>query len=278
MKFKAIYALFNAVLLISFLAIFLMPRFVLGVDYFSLFWKRNWIVAVVFVLTLGALNVYFFLNWGLFRYLEREDWPGLISYLEDRILARGMARPMYVRMILNAYLIMSNTEGILALESYLKKKRPGLVAQFSLQFGVPYLLMKEPSVSEAFFAALLADTKVAMPDWVKWNHAFSLVQQHKSESASEELLRLADAAKDPLVQMLSLYLLDVYARQDQRIEDRVKALRHVLTQRLTQAEMNRRIQKSGDNMEVVILSKIVQDARDWLYAAHDAGLQAASAE
>ncbi len=78
MKFKAIYILFNVVLVVSFLVIFLMPVFLLGSDYFSLFWTRNWVIAVVFVVTLAALNTYFLLNWGLFTRLEREDWPGLI--------------------------------------------------------------------------------------------------------------------------------------------------------------------------------------------------------
>jgi hypothetical protein len=115
MKLKAIFLLFNSVLVVSFLLIFLMPLFLLGTDSFSLFWGRNWIIAVVFVATLGAVNAYFGLNWRLFVNLEKEDWPALVVQLEQKVLRRGLTRPMYIRLLLNAYLILSNTEGILAL-------------------------------------------------------------------------------------------------------------------------------------------------------------------
>ncbi len=279
MKLKAIFALFNGVLLASFLLIFFMPLFLLGSDYFLQFWaSKNWAIAAVFLITLGLLNAYFIMNWGLFKHLEREDWPALVSYLEERILGRGMVRPMYVRMILNAYLITSNTEGILALEAYLKSKKPRLIARYGLQFGIPYLLMKDPAVSEAFFASLLANARVSDRDWVRWNHAFSLLQQGRSEDVKSELAGLLESARDPVLRMLTLYLLDVFGQGDAQVGRRVTEGRERLTGELTTGEMNRRIEKSGENMEVVVLSKIVSDARDWLYSprAGAAGLPAAS--
>jgi hypothetical protein len=266
MKFKAIFSLFNGVLILSFLMIFLMPLFLLGTEYFSLFWARNWAIALVFIVTLAALNAYFFMNWGLFRHLEREDWPGLVSYLEERILGRGMTRPMFVRMILNAYLITSNTEGILALESFLRVKRPTLIARFSLQFGIPYLLMKDPAASEAYFRSKLEEKKIADRDWIRWNRSFSLIQMGKPEEAKVELMGVLEVVREPVLRMLCLYLLDVFARQDSDTERRVREGRSALTREITQREMGKRIEKSGENMEVVILSKIVLDARDWLYA------------
>ncbi len=178
-------------------------------------------------------------------------------------------RPSHVRLVLNAYMITSNTEGILALEAFARKKKPGLVPRFGVQFGIPYLLMKNPAASEAFFAGLLAEKGLVMRDWVKWNHAFSLVQQGKSEPAKSELIDVSGTAKDPIVRMLSLYLLDVFSRQDSGVEKRISDLRDGLRAQVPPATMNQRITKSGDNMEVVVLSKIVQDARDWLYAASE---------
>jgi hypothetical protein len=269
MKLKAIFALFNGVLVLSFFMILFMPLF-LGSDYFSLFWARNWIVAVVFVLSLGALNGYFLLNWRLFRILEREEWPALVSYLEDRILGKGKVRPLYVRLIVNAYLILSNTEGIRALEAYLREKKPALIGRFSLQFGVPYLLMKDPAVSEAFFASMERGKKTRSLGWVRWNHAFSLLQLGNREEAGEKLLGLFGEAREPVLRMLSLYLLDVCAHNDREIEARVNEGRRTLRGRYTDGEMQRKISKAGDNIEVVVLSRIVQDAREWLYAGESA--------
>ena len=91
MKLKAVFLLFNAVLVASFLLIFLMPLFLLGAGSFPLFWGRNWIIGVVFLATLAAVNLYFALNWRIFTSLEREDWPALIVQLEERVLRRGGA-------------------------------------------------------------------------------------------------------------------------------------------------------------------------------------------
>ncbi len=265
MKLKAIFLLFNSVLVVSFLLIFLMPLFLLGTDSFSLFWGRNWIIAAVFLASLGAVNAYFGVNWRLFVSLEKEDWPALVVLLEHRILRRGLTRPMYVRLLLNAYLILSNTEGILALEAFLRKKSPRLVERFSLPFGIPYLLMKDPAVSEAFFSSLLASKRLSGRDWVRWNRSFSLIQMGRGEAAKEELAALGGSAREPVVRLLSLYLLDVLGRNDPAAERLVSDGKRALQSAYTPQGMQRVIERSGENMEVVILSKIVGDARAWLY-------------
>jgi hypothetical protein len=266
MKFKAIFSLFNGVLILSFLMIFLMPLFLLGADYFTMFWARNWAIAVVFVVTLAVLNTYFFMNWGLFKHLEREDWPRLVSFLEERILGRGQARRMYVRMLLNAYLITSNTEGIRALEEYLRKKKPALIGTFSVQFGIPYLLMKDPGASEARFAAMLADGRIADRNWIRWNRSFGLIQLGRREEARNELSGVLGSEREPVLRMLCLYLLDVCAGQDAETGKRMGDWKESLKKDVRDRDMGKRIEKASENVQVVILSKIVQDARRWLYA------------
>jgi hypothetical protein len=183
MKMKAIFIMLNAVLAVAFLVIFLTPLFLLGGDWFGVFWTRNWPIALVFAVTLGAVDLYFLMNWRLFRDLEKEEWAGVAGFLEERIFRRGRIFPGQVRLLLNTYLVTSNTEGILALEAYLVKRKPGLIRRFSLSFGIPHLLAKDPKDPEAFFRGLLDSPSVADRDWVKWNHAFSLLQMKRSEEA-----------------------------------------------------------------------------------------------
>jgi hypothetical protein len=266
MKFKAIFALFNIVLIVSFLLIFFMPILLLGTEAFPLFWGKNWIIGLVFLLTLGALNLYFIAHWGLFRHLEKEDWPGLVSYLEERVLGRNRIRPLLIRMLLNAYLITSHTDGILALEAFLKPKHPRLIGRFCIQFGVPYLLMKDPSVSEAFFAGVPVGGNARSRDWMKWNHAFCLLQMSRPDSAKTELGELLPDARDPVLRMLCLYLIDVFAGKDAELDSGLEKGRADLKRRFGPEAMKRHIEKSSENMEIVILSKIVQDAREWLYS------------
>jgi hypothetical protein len=265
MKFKAIFALFNGVLVFSFLLIFFMPYLLLGPDAFSLFWERNWIIAVVFLLTLATLNAYFIANWGLFRLLEKEDWPGLVSHLEERILGRNRIRPLPVRMLLNAYLITSHTDGILALEAFLKGKKPYLVGRFCIQFGIPYLLMKDPAVSEAHFAEVPAGANTMSRDWLRWNRAFCLLQLSKPDQAGSELAKVLDRVGDPVLRMLCLYLRVACGRQEGGTDPDAAMERESLARKVGLKDMKKRIERSSDNMEIVVLSKIIEDACAWLY-------------
>ncbi len=271
MKFKAIFAAFNAVLIVSFLLIFFMPLLLINTEAFSLFWEKQWFIAVIFVVTLGVLNGYFITNWGLFRLLEKEDWPGLVSHLEDKILARGRIRTLSVRMLLNAYLVTSHSEGILALEAFLKEKRPRLIGRFCIPFGIPYLLMKDPAVSEAFFSAVPEGANAYSRDWMRWNRAFCLLQLSRPDEAGAELSTvLAGSDGDPVLQMLSLYLLDVLPKPAGGESPETARKREALKKKFGPDAMKKRIERSSDNMEIIVLSKIVEDARTWLYAERSA--------
>jgi hypothetical protein len=265
MKLKAIFLMLNAVLCVAFLVLFLLPFLLIGGDYFALFWARNWAIAVVFLAALAAVNAYFLLNWGLFAALEKEDWARTAAILEGRIFRRGWAFGTSVRMLLTTYLVGSDTESIRALEAYLRKRRPRLIGRFSLQFGIPYLLMKDPLESEKFFGSLASTRGVRDRGWVRWNRAFSLVQAKREQEAKQEILPLLDGVVDPVLRLLSLYLLDVFARRDGEAEDRVAAERKLLRARYTPESFRRIVEKGRENIEAAVLSRLVEDAEEWLF-------------
>jgi hypothetical protein len=266
MKMKTIFLLLNAVLGIAFLVIFLTPLFLVGGDWFSLFWVRNWPIALIFVLALGAVDAYFLLNWRLFRSLEAENWGEVADFLESRIFKRGWISAARVRLLLNTYLVTSNTDGILALETYLAGKKPGIVPRFSLSFGIPHLLSKEPREAEAWFRDMLSRPRLADKDWMRWNHAFCLLQARESNAARTELSVMVDTVADPVLLLLTIYLLDVLARNDAAVEARVSFRRDFLKTQHTPATFKKAIEKSNANIQVIVLSRLVQDALDWLFA------------
>ena len=274
MKMKAIFILLNVVLAVAFLVIFLTPLFLLGGEWFGVFWTRNWPIALVFVVTLAVVDLYFLLNWRLFRDLEKEEWAGVAGFLEERIFRRGRIFPGQVRLLLNTYLVTSNTEGILALEAYLAKRKPRLISRFSLPFGIPHLLAKDPKDPEAFFRGMLDSPRVADRDWVTWNHAFSLLQMKRPEEARAELAALTDAVTEPVLLLLALYLLDVLARDDSSLEKKLAAMRDALRSSHTPASMQKAIEKSSGNLQVVVLSRLLQDAVQWLFASSPSRKQA----
>jgi hypothetical protein len=274
MKMKGIFIMLNAVLGVAFLVIFLTPLFILGTDWFNVFWTRNWPIVIVFIVTLGAVDTYFGLNWKLFNALEREDWAGVASFLEDRIFHKERIRNSGVRLLLNTYLVTSNTEGILALEAFVAKKRPDVISRFSLPFGIPHLLAKDASDPEQFFGRLLAVDKVADRDWIAWNHAFSMLQLKKSDDAQKELVELFDRVDEPVLLLLTLYLLDVVARTDAELEKKVAARRDSLKAQHTPVTFQKAIEKSSGNMQVIVLSRLLQDAVQWLFAGPEPAGQA----
>jgi hypothetical protein len=267
MKLKAIFLLLNGVLCAAFLVIFLLPVLLIGGDYFSLFWARNWPIAALFLAALAVVNAYFLLNWRLFTALEKEDWSATAAILEGRIFRRGLASAASVRILLTTYLVGSHTESILTLEAYLRRRRPGLLARFSLQFGIPYLLMKDPQEPGKFFAALLGMRGVRHRGWVSWNMAFSLVQAKQETEAKAHLLPLLESGVDPVLRLLALYLLDVLARKDEEAAVRVSAGREQMRARHTRDALRRIVERSGDNIEVVVLSRLLEDAEEWLFTS-----------
>ena len=264
MKMKTIFLLLNAVLTAAFAVIFLTPLFLLGGDWFTVFWSRNWPIAIVFVVTLGAVDGYFLLNWRLFRGLEREDWATVAGILERRVFSGRWMLPGQLRLLLNTYLVASNTEAIRALEAYLTQHRPALIPRFSVAFGIPHLIAKDPSDPEEFFRRLLENRRLSDRDWVKWNHAFSLLQLKREAEAKSELSELAQSTKEPVLLLLVLYLVEVTGGSEEQ-RDLLTARKTELRSRYAPVAMQRAIEQSGANLQVLVLSRLLQDARDWLY-------------
>ena len=280
MKLKTIFIVFNLVVVLAFLSIFLVPLFVLGGEYFSFFASRNWIAALLFAVTFVGANLYFLLNWRLFALLEREDWPALVSWLEERIYRRGRLRATWVRLLANAYLLTSSIDGIRRLEAHLAGRRPALLRRHPLPFGLPYLLKSPPGEAQAWFARQAALPGVRQRGWLRWNHAFCLLQDQQPDAARDELLALQEprSGRDPLLLLLTLFMLDSFSKSDPGVRVRVEAQKQALRRRYPRPRLERVVERSRGNMEVLILSRLVRNALEWLYGAPSGEPVAGSAE
>lgn len=270
MKWKAMLALLDGALVLAFLAILLMPLFAIGPGFFELFWRRSWPVAVAFVLVLGAVNAWFLANRRLISLLQSGDWPALATLLEDRVFHGRVLLSLHVGLLANAYIAASNTDGLLALEAYLARRKSRLVGRFALAFGVPRLVGGDKTAAEAHFAGLLARGDVRDRDWVRWDRAFCLAQLGRSGEAKEELEALAASSRDPVLVLLSLYLLDLYARTDEKARRIVEEGRARLRARLSPDRMRQRVEEGAANVQVAVLARLLGQAEHWLYAAERA--------
>ncbi|MDR2028174.1 MAG: hypothetical protein LBP93_01405, partial [Treponema sp.] len=63
---------------------FVLSFFILGTGFALTFFRTGWPLALVLVLVLAGLDIFYCINRRLFFLLEREDWPALVQYLEGR--------------------------------------------------------------------------------------------------------------------------------------------------------------------------------------------------
>lgn len=268
MKFKAIFILFNAVILISFLVIYFMPLIMLGWDYTRVFWEKNWGLPVLFVAIIGLLNGYFVMNWKLFHLLEREDWPELILFLEEKVYSKKLVFRQQVRILINAYLVQSNLDAIGKLESYLKREKENMIPRFALAFGVPYLLRNNGEEMTEYFSRFL-EIKSKDRYWIRWNYGFAFILQGEREKAEAALLRAAGQKREPVLSLLTFCLLDSLKPEDRETNAVVANGITELRKRFSPATWTREVEKSKNNIQVVILSRLVEEATDWLFAIEE---------
>jgi len=266
MKFKIIFLVFNGIILVSFLFIFLLPVFFLGWDFSQMFWASNWPLAALFVAIMAGLNLYFGLNWKLFSYLEAEDWNALIAYLEEKVYTKKQLKKQRVRILINAYIVVSAPAKIETLELFLREHKPEYVPQFAVQFGVPRLLKNDPVEMEAYYGEMRQNPKCRNRAWIDWSYAFALMLQQRSGEAKELLLATRREAKSSVLELLSLYLLDAYAPSDTEAHATVQEGRRAFRQNFTRARWEKELEKQRGNLEVLVLSKLIKDAGDWAFA------------
>lgn len=259
MKFKALFILFNAVIILSFLFLFLLPLILFGARYFPL------AAAAIFILTLVAINFYFLRYWRLFILLEREDWPRLMSFLEEQVYQSSALRGLYIKMLINAYLLTSNSHRIVALEALLRERRPGLLRRYGLQIGLPYLLRGEPAEAEKYFGRLLAEARAPDRGWIHWNHVFCLLQQKQLDAARRELLEILDSRPRPLLSLLTLYLLDSFSTADSEAALRVRRGKAWFQRRYSQRRWEKAVGRSVKSLHLAVLSPLIKDASNWVF-------------
>ena len=183
MKFKTIFALFNIVLVLSFVFILVMPFFLLGSDYSLTFWARNWPLIIFFVTVLAGFNVFFALNWRLFSALEAEDWKSVTALLSERVLVRHRHDRRTIRLLVNTSLLKGDVELVRKIEQELRERRPAALRRDAVLFGVALLLRNDPVASERFLSPFLDARGVDNAQWLGFYHAFSLVMQKRASEA-----------------------------------------------------------------------------------------------
>ncbi len=260
MKFKAVFVLFNVVIVVSFLVIYFMPLAMLGWDYTRTFWARNWGLPVLFAVIFGGLNAYFVFNWRMFGLLEREDWDGLIDHLETRVFDKHLMLAGQCRILINACLVRSKLATIARLETVVRERRPRLMRRLLMPLGVRHLLSDEPAETAAFFAEF-KDMRTRDRGWVRWSYGFASLLADERDEAGEYLRKVVEEERNPLLVLLAAYLIENVEPGDGR------AAAQKLEKRYTPENLAAEVERQRGSVQVVILAKLIEEASDWLFAS-----------
>ena len=266
MKFKLIFFLFNAIILLSFLVVLLMPLILLGPEYSRTFWSSSWYLPLIFLAAIALIDGYFIAHWRLLSLLEEENWQGLIDYLEEQCLRKNKLRSQYVRTLINAYFITNKVSRIEELEKKVREKKPAQLRKFALQFGIPKLLHNDPEDIVSYFREF-KDARVPLRQWIRFLYAFGLLMKRENTDGREILLQIIRETKEPILELVSLYTVDPFKTIDDEVLTLVEQHRRGLNERFSRGALEKEVSKQRDNVVVIILSKLITDALDWLYGA-----------
>jgi len=269
MKFKTIFALFNAILIFSFAFIFFMPFLLLGAEYSLPFWAKNWPLFLFFTAVLIGFNAFFVSNWQLFTLLESEDWDALGSLLGMRVFEKKQYDRRTVRLLVNTALLRGDMAVVEKLESVLRTEKPAALRRDAVLFGAAKLLKNDTQASVVFLDEFADGKGVENSAWIAFYHAFALVLVKRSLEAAPKLEALL-SSRDHVLEVLSAYLLGMLcapaaapAERD-RLVGLAEARRTDLFKRFGSVKWAREVERAKSEIHVVILSRILDEASAWL--------------
>jgi len=203
--------------------------------------------------------------------LEKEDWPALARYLEDRVIQRGRYSSRLVRLLANSYLVLSDSAAVMSLENKVAIAKPSLVDANVLVFGTARILGKDITGAVRFFGTKKDTVKPRLKEWVCWYHGFALLLNYQFDEAADEFSVLARESKDAVLSALSSYFLSetlshflpLKRHELAEISDLGKA--RVLKALPQFKDWSREISRLSTEIHIAALSKYVDETGQWLY-------------
>jgi hypothetical protein len=272
MKFKSIFILFNTILFFFIVLFCFSSVYILGTEVALLFWRSNWYLLLLLLSILAVFDIFYFTNAELYRLLEKEDWPALVHYLENKVFGRGKYSKRLVRLLANTYLVLSDSIGVMGLENKVTLAKPSLVADNALIFGTARILTKDFSGAVRFFEEKLDTVKPYLRHWIHLYFSFALLLDRKYERASTEFSRLTETSDNGIITGLSAYFLGNSIKKALREKKQVlesladQGRARVLKDFPRQKDWNREIAKLKTEIHAAVLSRYIDAAGQWLYS------------
>jgi hypothetical protein len=275
LKFKTIFILFSLIIILFLGFVFILPVLFIGPGFTGVFWPILWPPAVILFLLLLGMGVFYFRNRRLFYLLEREDWPALVQYLEDRIFKRGHYSSPLVRLLANTYLVLSDYHGVLSLENRTAVVKADLVDANAIIFGTARLLGKDYEGAARFFGEKAGRVKRGTAEWVRWYFGFAQFLNRWFSQAADRFAEMAKESDDAVLAGLSSYFLasnlarTLPGRGLELMAAAMDGRKRVRAALPTRAAWNRETGKVRREVYAAVLSKYLDETSEWLYIRND---------
>jgi len=274
LKFKYLIIIFNIIAFFSLFAVVLLPFMLMGPGFTAQFWKTAWPIVLILILVLVGLNIFFLVNYRLLMLLEREDWPALAYYLEQKVFVEGQYSSRKVRLLANSYLVMGDFASVLQLESKTAAAKPAIIGKNALVFGVARLLSGDHRGAATFFQACAEKGKAEDEQWVRWFCGFSHMLAGFFSEAEAEFTALAISARNILITGLSAYflgnILAKYSFNPQECRSISEKGRDRVKKAFKNAEgWKKAAEKTGNEIHTAIIRKYIDEASPWLFGLQE---------
>jgi len=242
----------------------------MGPGFAASFWKTAWPIALILLIVLICLNAIFIANYRLLRLLEREDWPALAYYLEEKVYTKNQYNSKNVRLLANSYLVLCDFTSIFNLESKVAAAKPVIIEKNLLVFGAARILSGDLKGATSFLKKSLDKGKVREEQWVRWFYGFSEMLDSNFGRAEPEFMALAVSSGSALITGLSSYFLaNILAKHSlkpgecqsvsENGRERVRKVFKDITAWKKEAE------NSGTEVHTAIIRKFIDEAGTWLF-------------
>ena len=273
MKFKYLVLVFSIIIIFILLMTAFMPLLITGHEAVPNPLLIALPLTAFMVLLLICFGLFFILNYRLFSLLEKEDWPALAYYLEQKVFIRGYYSNRNVRLLASAYIVMTDYLSVIKLESKAAIARPSVIDQNVLIFGSARILSGKYNEAEFFFKTRLDRGAVKEKDkeWARWFYSFSQLLNGSFSKVEGEFIKFADSSDDAVITGLSAYFLFFnlakYSLKPYECTKTAENNRNRILKTLRKRELwKKETKKMSADIHIAIIKKYIDETENWIYA------------
>jgi len=282
LKFKYLIIAFSVIIIIIVLFTTLLPLLFSGHGNAFIFRTITLPLLLLMACLLIGMSIFFFINYRLFSLLEREDWPALAYYLENKIYVKGRYSSRNVKLLASSYLVISDFQSVIKLEGKALQAKPAVISKNVLIFGAARVLSGGHKEAVAFFKSHLGKCGKKDKQWVHWFCGFSQLLSGAFDQAEPEFLSLAISSDNVFITGLSAYFLQKsiikYSFNAQKCRETSEKGRERVLKAIHNAENWRNeTEKMRAEIHIAIIKKYIDEAEKWLFEKKPEELSAATA-